>query len=176
MLQHKPFIRKNHQINVSPVRLIDADGTMLGIKPTSEAMDLARSRGLDLVEISPQAKPPVCKVLDFSKYLYELEKKQRDARKKQKAGMLKEIRVKPRIGQHDLDTKLKHIEEFISHKDKVRLTVVFHGRENKHKELGQKLLESFQQRLADVAMTEGGAQLLGNRLSITFAPKTVKAG
>ncbi|NLO92070.1 MAG: translation initiation factor IF-3 [Elusimicrobia bacterium] len=163
--------KRNMQIRASSVRLIDNDGTMVGVKPLQDALALARTRGMDLVEIAPQANPPVCKVLDFSKYLYELDKKQREARKKQKAGSLKEIRLKPRISPHDLETKIKHAEEFLSNKDKVRLTVVFRGRENQHKDLGQTLLDSAKAKLEPVAAVEGVIQLLGNRMSITFAPK-----
>ncbi|MFH1619037.1 MAG: translation initiation factor IF-3 [bacterium] len=161
----------NQQINAPSVRLLDSDGTMLGIKPLSEALALARTRGLDLIEIAPQAKPPVCKVLDYSKYCYEKEKQERDARKKQKAGVLKEIRLKPRIASHDLDTKLKHVEEFLREHDKVRVTVIFRGRENQHKDLGRNMLTSIQTRLSPVAVMEGNVQQMGNRMSVTFTPK-----
>jgi len=163
--------RRNLQIRAVSVRLIDADGTMVGVKPVQDALALARQRGLDLVEIAPQANPPVCKVLDFSKYLYELDKKQREARKKQKTGSLKEIRIKPRISPHDMDTKIKHAEEFLTNRDKVRLTVVFRGRENQHKDLGHTLIESAKVKLEPVATVEGVVQLMGNRMSVTFAPK-----
>lgn len=153
------------------MRLIDSDGTMLGIKPIQEALLTARSKGFDLVEIAPQAKPPVCKVLDYSKHLYDLEKKKRLDRKKQKAGMLKEIRFKTRIGTHDLDTKVNHAKEFLQKKDKVRLTVIFRGRENKHKDLGRELLMSIKEKLTDLAVPEGNMQTTGNRMSWTFSPK-----
>jgi len=144
---------------------------MLGVKTIQEAMYLARERGLDLVEIAPQAKPPVCKILDYSKYLYEQDKKQRDARKHQHASMLKELRIKPRIASHDLETKVKHMEEFIGKGDKVRLTVVFHGRENQHRDLGRQLLQQIQARFAPMAAAEGGFQTMGNRMSITLVPR-----
>ena len=163
--------RKNYQINISPVRVIDSDGTMLGVKPTQEALQLARERGLDLVEISPLAKPPVCKILDYSKYLYEQEKKNKDARKKQHGGELKELRIKPRIATHDLETKTKQMEEFIRKGDKVRLTVVFHGRENQHRDLGHQLLMQVKEKFVPIALTDGGVQTLGNRMSITLTPK-----
>jgi translation initiation factor IF-3 len=148
---------------------------MLGVKPIQEALILARERGLDLVEIAPQAKPPVCKVLDYSKYLYEQEKKQRDARKHQHASLLKELRIKPRIASHDLETKVKHMEEFIHKGDKVRLTVVFHGRENQHRDLGRTLLQQIQARFTPIAVTEGGFQMMGNRMSITLIPRPATA-
>ena len=144
---------------------------MLGVKPTQEALQLAREQGLDLVEISPMAKPPVCKILDYSKYLYEQEKKTKDSRKKQRAGILKELRIKPRIAVHDMETKVKHMEEFIHKGDKVRLTVVFHGRENQHRNLGQQLLMKIKERFAPIAVVDGGVQTLGNRMSITLTPK-----
>ena len=163
--------RKNHQINVSFVRLIDTDGTMLGVKPAQEALGMARQKNLDLVEIAPQAKPPVCKILDYSKYLYEIEKKSREARKKQKSGMLKEIQVRPRIASHDLETKVRHAEEFLQKHDNVRFIVVFHGRENQHKDLGRQMLTTLQERFASVANVEGNIQTAGNRMSITLTPK-----
>jgi len=166
--------RRNHQINISPIRLIDADGTMLGIKTLQEALGLARSKGLDLVEISPTAKPPVCKVLDYSKYLYEQDKKQRDAKKKQKASVLKEIKLRPRIASHDVDVKLKHAEEILANNDKVRVIVEFRGRENQHRDLGAQLLDSVKQRLVAIADVEGSVQTIGNRISMTLMPKTSK--
>jgi len=150
---------------------VDVDGTMLGVKPIQEALGLARERGLDLVEIAPQARPPVCKVLDYSKYLYEQDKKQRDARKKQRSSVLKELRIKPRIASHDLETKVRHMEEFLGKGDKVRLTVVFHGRENQHRDLGRNLIEQLRVRFEPTATVDGGIQTQGNRMSITLAPK-----
>ena len=120
-------MRTNQRISAQQVRLIDADGTQLGVKPIAEALAVAKTRGMDLIEIAPQANPPVCKILDYSKYLYEKERKDREARKKQKAGLLKEVRLSPVIGVHDLDVKLKHVEEFLKAHDKVRITVVFRG-------------------------------------------------
>ena len=151
--------------------MIDSDGTQIGVKPLSEALAMARTRGLDLIEIAPQANPPVCKLLDFSKYCYEQEKKDREARKKQKAGLLKEVRFKPNIGAHDLDVKVKHISEFIAAHDKVRVTVVFRGREMQHRDLGFKLLMSIQERLAETAAVEQAPLPDRNRLVMTLIPK-----
>ncbi len=153
------------------MRLIDSDGTQLGVKSINEALSTARQRGMDLIEIAPQANPPVCKILDFSKFRYEQEKKAREARKKQKAGMLKEVRFRPNIGAHDLETKLKHIQAFLSEHDKVRVTVVFRGRENAHKDLGVKLLKELEGKLATVASVEGGVLGDRNRMMLTFIPK-----
>lgn len=158
-------------IRASMVRLIDADGTQVGVKPIAEALALARTRGLDLVEVAAQAQPPVCKVLPYSKYKYEQDKKERESRKKQKAGLLKELRFRPNIGQHDLDVKVKQIEEFIDAHDKVRITVVFRGREMQHRDLGFKLLMSIQEKLVDKAAVEQAPMPDRNRLVMTLIPK-----
>jgi len=163
-------IRINRYINVAQVRLIASDGTMIGIKPILEAQNMARSAGLDLVEIAPMANPPVCKIMDFSKYLYELDKQARENRKKQKAGVLKEIRLNPRIAKHDLETKIRHIETFLKGQNKVRVTVVFHGRENQHRNLGEEILMNVKNTLAPVGVVEGRTQMMGNRMSIMLTP------
>jgi len=166
-------IRVNRNVTAPQVRLIDMHGTMLGIKPLIEAVTMAKGAGLDLVEISPDANPPVCKVMDFSKFLYEKEKQDRENRKKQKAGVLKEIRLNPRIATHDLQTKVKHIETFLKEHNKVRVTVVFRGRENQHRNLGEEILMSIKDNLSNVGIVEGKPQLMGNRMSIMLAPAHV---
>ncbi len=153
------------------MRVIDADGTQLGIKPLAEALAMARGKGLDLIEIAPLANPPVCKLLDFSKYRYEQEKKVRESRRKQKAGLLKEVRFKPHIGMHDLEVKIKHIAEFIAAHDKVRITVVFRGREMQHKDIGMKLLETIKVRMDTVASVEQEPMPDRNRLIMTLIPR-----
>jgi translation initiation factor IF-3 len=163
--------RRNEFIRVPELRLIDSDGTMLGVKPLAEALQLAKQRELDLVEIAAQAKPPVCKIMDYSKYQYEQDKKQKESKKKQKTGIMKEIQLKSRIAKHDLETKVKHAHDLLSKKTKVRMTIVFFGRENKHKELGAELLNLIKERLLEVASDENGIQSAGNRMSITFIPK-----
>ena len=163
-------VRVNRNITSPQVRLIDMHGTMLGIKPLIEAVTMAKGSGLDLVEISPGANPPVCKVMDFSKFLYEKEKQDRENRKKQKAGVLKEIRLNPRIATHDLQTKIKHIEEFLKEHNKVRVTVVFRGRENQHRNIGEEILNAVRDHLSTVGAPEGRPQMMGNRMSIMLAP------
>lgn len=163
-------VRVNRNITSPQVRLIDMHGTMLGIKPLIEAVNMARGSNLDLVEISPAANPPVCKVMDFSKFLYEKEKQDRENRKKQKAGVLKEIRLNPRIASHDLQTKVKHIEEFLKEHNKVRVTVVFRGRENQHRNLGEEILNAIRDNLSSVGVVEGRPSMMGNRMSIMLAP------
>ena len=158
------------------MRLITSDGTMVGVKPVYEAGAMARAAGLDLVEISPAANPPVCKIMDFSKYLYEKDKQERENRKKQKAGVLKEIRLNPRIASNDLNTKIRHAEVFLKEQNKVRITVVFRGRENQHRDLGEKILTSVKEMLSQVGAAEGRPQLMGNRMSIMLSPAVAKPG
>lgn len=153
------------------VRLIDEDGSQVGIKTTHEAMQMAQGKGKDLVEIAPQSNPPVCKIMNFSKFRYEQEKKEREARKKHKSGHLKEVRIRPRIGEHDLDVKLKHAKEFLQEHNKVQFTVVFMGRENQHKDLGYQLIEKIKTALLDVGDAEGRPSSFGNRLILSFIPK-----
>jgi translation initiation factor IF-3 len=151
--------------------LIDEDGTMVGLKTINEAILLAQTRGKDLVEIVPQSTPPVCKVIDFSKFRYEQDKKEREARKKQKASQLKEVRVRPRIGEHDLEIKLKHAREFLMANDKVQITVMFMGREMQHRELGMALINKIKVSLADVSDVEHSPSMFGNRIFLNLMPK-----
>lgn len=162
---------RNHNIRAAEVRVINSDGTMLGVFPTREAVAMAKEQELDLVEISPNAQPPVCKILDYNKYVYEQGKKAAEAKKKQAKVSLKELRIKSRIAPHDLEVKLRQIEEFLKKKNQVRFVVVFRGRENQHKDLGIQLLNDTAKRLEPLATVDGGLQQLGNRMSMTFVPK-----
>jgi translation initiation factor IF-3 len=164
-------MRINHQIRVPQVRLIDEDGTQVGITPIAEAIALSQTRGKDLVEIVPQSTPPVCKIVDFSKFRYEQDKKEREARKKQKTGQLKEVRVRPRIGEHDLEIKLKHAREFLLENDKVQITVMFMGREMQHRDLGMTLINRIKDSLADVSDVEQNPSMFGNRIFLGLMPK-----
>ena len=132
---------------------------------------MAQAKDLDLVEISPMAKPPVCKIINFSKFKYEMEKKEKEARKKQKNSKVKEVRIKPRIGEHDLDVKIKRAREFIEDGDKVQLTAMFSGREMQHKDLGVKIMDRIKDTLSDIAEPEGRASSMGTRMYLTLAPK-----
>ncbi len=167
----KDLLRKNEHIRAQQVRLVDTDGKMIGIVSLQEALYKAREKELDLVEISPTAQPPVCKILDYSKYIYEQGKKEKDAKKKQKAVSLKEIRMKSRSAPHDLEVKVKQIEGFLKKKDMVRVSIVFYGRENQHKDIGLTMLDDMKTRLAPVGDVDGTIQSQGNRISITFVPK-----
>ena len=162
---------RNQTIRAAEVRVINSDGTMLGVFPTREAVAMAREQELDLVEISPNAQPPVCKILDYNKYVYEQGKKAAEAKKKQAKVSLKELRIKSRIAPHDLEVKLRQIEEFLKKKNQVRFVVVFRGRENQHKDLGIQILNDTAKRLEPLATVDGGLQQLGNRMSMTFVPK-----
>lgn len=162
---------RNQNIRAAEVRVINSDGTMVGILPTREAVAMAREQELDLVEISPNAQPPVCKILDYNKYVYEQGKKAAEAKKKQTKVTMKELRIKSRIAPHDLEVKLRQIEEFLRKKDQVRFVVVFRGRENQHKELGMQILNDTAKRLEALATVDGGLQQMGNRMSMTFVPK-----
>jgi translation initiation factor IF-3 len=167
----KSFLRKNEQIRVPEVRLIDGEGNMVGIVDIRFALQKAREQELDLVEISPTAQPPVAKILDYSKYLYEQGKKNKDAKKKQKTVALKEIRLKSRIASHDLEVKVKQIEGFLRKKDMVRVSVMFYGRENQHKDIGLAMLNNMKEKLAEVGDIDGSIQTQGNRVTAMFIPK-----
>jgi translation initiation factor IF-3 len=153
------------------VRLIDSDGTQLGVRPITEALRIAEDRGHDLVEIAPGANPPVCKVLDYSKYRYEKEKQLKEARKHQKGGHVKEVRFRPKISEHDFDTKVRAIHKFLSQRDKVRVSMIFHGREMEHRDLGENLIRRIKEYVVELATVESNPQLLGNRLILMLAPK-----
>ena len=165
-------LRINEQIRVREVRLIDDEGGRNGIMATREALELAKERNLDLVEVSPNANPPVCKILDFGKYRYEQEKRLRDSRKNQKALKLKEIRMQPKIGSGDLDTKAKHVQEFLDEGDKVKVTIRFRGRELAHTELGYDVLKEVEKRLREGSYAiEKAATMEGRFMSMTLNSK-----
>ena len=167
----KDLYRRNQNIRVPEVRVINSDGTMIGIMSVSQGVALAKEQELDLVEISPNAQPPVCKILDYNKYVYEQGKKAAEAKKKQTKVSLKELRIKSHIAEHDLEVKMRQIEEFLRKKNQVRFVVVFHGRENQHKDIGIEILNNAAKRLEAVASVDGGLQSMGNRMSMTFVPK-----
>ncbi len=164
--------RINDMIRAQSVRVIDENGEQKGILPTVEAIRLARERGLDLVEISPGADPPVCKILDFGKFRFEQGKKQRESKKKQKQVKLKEMRMQPKIDEHDLSFKVKHIREFLADGSKVKVTVRFRGREMAHKELGRNVLDRVLERLEDAFVLESPPKMEGRFMSLMIAPGT----
>jgi len=167
-------LRINEQIRAREVRLIDDQGEQKGIVPTLEALKMARELSLDLVEVAPTANPPACKILDYGKYRFEMEKKLRESKKKQKLQELKEIRMQPKIDDHDLDFKSKHVKEFLADGDKVKVTIRFRGRELAHTELGLVVLKDVLSKLGDDYVIEKQPAMEGRFMSMTLAPKAKK--
>ncbi|MBC7327110.1 translation initiation factor IF-3 [bacterium] len=163
--------RVNEEIRAREVRLIDENGVQVGIVPIQKAQRMAREKGLDLVEVAPQANPPVCRILDYSKYKYEQEKKRKEESKKQKTQEVKEIRFRLFIDNHDFLIKLKKIREFLEAKHKVRVVVFFRGRELSFIDKGKELLDKVKEALKDYAVVERDTKLEGRRMSILFMPK-----
>jgi len=159
---------------VPQVRVIDFDGGQIGILPTREALRLAKERGYDLVEVSPNARPPVCKIMDYGKYKYQLSKKERVSRKKQHTVQLKEMRLRPKIEEHDYQFKAKHIREFLKEGNRVKIFVVFRGREMAHREFGSKILERLQNDLSDVGEVQQPPKLEGRNLTMILIPNLNK--
>ena len=153
------------------VRVIGPKGEQLGIMPTAKGLQLAEQHDLDLVEVAATAKPPVCRIMDFSKYKYDQERKERQMKKKQHQSKLKEIRVKPKIGEHDYQVKLRHTIEFLKKKDKVKVSLFFRGREMAHKEFGRKVLDKFIADTASVGQLEEGPTQEGRIMTMTIIPK-----
>jgi translation initiation factor IF-3 len=164
-------ININQQIRAKEVRVIDPEGKQVGVLPTSQALAAATEFGLDLVEVSPLAKPPVCKIMDYGRYKYEQTKKQQEAKKKQSSFQLKEIKVRPKTGEHDLQTKLGHIKKFIARKDKVKVTVMFRGREITLSNLGRELLDKIAEAVADIASVEQPPKFEGRTMVMVLTPR-----
>ena len=164
-------MRVNEQITASPVRLIDGDGRQIGIVSIDMALDHAGEAGLDLVEVSPNADPPVCRIMDYGKYRYEITKRAKLARKKRHVIHIKEIKLRPEISNHDFEFKIKHAVEFIKRGDKVKFTLVFRGREILHKDLGKAVLLRVIDSLNDIAIVETDIHSEGRNFSLLMAPK-----
>lgn len=163
--------RSNREIRVPRVQLIDAEGQNLGVVQTDQAMRLAEEAGLDLVEISPNAEPPVCKILDLGKLKYATQKKAAEARKKQKIVEVKEIKMRPNIDTHDYEVKMKAMNRFFEEGDKVKVTLKFRGREMAHQELGLKLLLQVKEDTLGIAKVEAEPKLEGRQMMMVLAPK-----
>ncbi|MFN8202593.1 MAG: translation initiation factor IF-3 [Solirubrobacteraceae bacterium] len=169
--------RINERIRVPEVRLIDESGQQVGVMRTDEALRYAQERDLDLVEVAPDARPPVCRVLDYSKYKYEQAQKQKAARKHQQQITIREIKFRPKIAQNDYDTKKGHVVRFLKHKDKVKITIMFRGREVAHPERGVMLLERLAEELSELAVVEQRPIQDGRNMTMMLAPsKAVLAG
>jgi translation initiation factor IF-3 len=160
----------NDRIRADEVRLVGPDGSQVGIVRLQDALRIARELDLDLVEVAPQAKPPVCRLLDYGKYRYELGLKAKEAKRKQGQVVVKEMKMRPKIDRHDYGTKKGHIERFLGQGNKVKTTIMFRGREMAHPELGQKILERLAQDLEPIAHVEVPPKLDGRNMTMVFAP------
>lgn len=163
--------RVNDRIDALEVRLVGADGEMLGVCSVSDALVKAEEAGLDLVEVSPNSDPPVCKILDYGKYKYQEQKKRNEARKKQKTMDVKEIKMRPNIDVHDYDVKMRSIVKFLGEGDKVKVTLRFRGREMVHQDLGMNILDRVRDDVADLSKVEQFPKLEGRQMTMVIAPK-----
>lgn len=162
--------RVNDQIRISPIRLVDSEGNMVGEIPTAEAQQMALEAGLDLVEVAPNVRPPVCRIMDYGKFKYEQQKKKKESTKHHHV-QLKEIRLRPKTGEHDIEFKVKRARGFLEHRDKVKINILFRGRENAHHDRGREILEGIIQQLEDVAKVEKPPSMEGARMmSAILAP------
>jgi len=162
--------RVNEQIRISPVRLIGVEGEQLGVVPTAQALDMAREKQLDLVEVAANERPPVCKIMDYGKFKFLQKQKQKDKTKSHQQ-KLKEIRVRPKTGEHDVDTKIHQARKFLEHKDKVLVYVLFKGRELQHIEEGRRIIGGILEKLVDLAKIEKAPTMEGKRMTAMLAPR-----
>jgi translation initiation factor IF-3 len=160
----------NNRIRAPEVRVIDPNGEQLGIFPIREALTTAREMGLDLVEVSPKSKPPVCRIMDYGKYKYEQKKRLQEAKKKQSVVHMKEVKLRPKIDEHDFQFKLRHIERFLSEGNKAKITVIFRGRELAHKELGREKLERVAEAVKELGAIDQGPKQEGRNLAMVLSP------
>src|SRR5699024_2928429 len=164
----------NETIRAREVRLIDANGDQLGVKSRNEALEIAQKRELDLVLVAPGAKPPVCRIMDYGKYRFEQQKKEKEARKKQRVINVKEVRCSPGIGDHDFNTKLRNARKFLEKGDKVKASVRFRGRAITHKDLGREVLERLAEEVKDIADVESKARMEDRQMFMMLAPSSDK--
>ncbi len=165
------FVRINERIRAKEIRVIDEEGNQLGIMPPFEALKSAKSQGLDLVEVAPTANPPVCRIINYGKYLYQLSKRQHEARKHQKSIGLKEVKMRPRTSTHDFETKRNKVIDFLQEGAKVKVTIMFRGREMAHRDLGFNMIEKLIQDVGENGQVEARPRLEGPNLSTILAPK-----
>ncbi len=164
--------RRNEDITAKEVRLVDAEGEMVGVVPLEEALKTAAEFGLDLVEVSPNASPPVCKVLDYGKYKYEQQKKANEARKKQKTADLKEVKMSPRIEKNDYDVKMRNARRFLEDGNKVKITMRFRGREMAHQDIGRDLYDQMKEELAEISNVELQPKFEGRQMIMILGPRS----
>ncbi|MDO6656109.1 MULTISPECIES: translation initiation factor IF-3 [Bacillaceae] len=160
----------NEGIRAREVRLVGADGNQIGVKSKSEALDMARNANLDLVMVAPNAKPPVCRIMDYGKFRYEQQKKEKEARKKQKIITVKEVRLSPNIEEHDFNTKLRNARKFLEKGDKVKASIRFRGRMITHSDIGKKVLEHLAEDCKDIATVESKPKMEGRSMFLILAP------
>jgi len=165
------FARVNERIRAKEIRVIDEEGAQLGIMPPFEALRIAKGQGLDLVEVAPTANPPVCRVINYGKYLYQLSKRQHEARKNQKSIGLKEVKMRPRTSVHDFETKRNKVLDFLGEGAKVKVTVMFRGREMAHRDLGFKMIDRLIEDVGEAGQVEARPRLEGPNLTTILAPK-----
>ncbi|WP_353715370.1 translation initiation factor IF-3 [Dehalogenimonas sp. 4OHTPN] len=169
-------LRINEKILGREVRVVGESGEQLGVMTVAQAKDLARRANIDLVEVAPTSIPPVCRLMDYGKYRYEQTKKEREAKKGQKLSLLKEVRIRPKIGEHDYEAKVRSVRKQLEDGDKVKLTIMFRGREITHSELGIKILKRAAEDLTDISTVEGQPTLLGSRIHLMLLPKATNKG
>jgi translation initiation factor IF-3 len=162
--------RINHQIRISPVRVIDTDGEQLGILAIDRALEIAEEKGLDLVEVAPMARPPVCRIMDYGKFRYEEQRKARDARKKQHHVQLKEVKMRPGIEDHDFEFKIRHARRFLEEGNKVKVTMMFRGRQMAHPEIGRQVLDRVALEVADLGKVESNPTMEARSMTMVVAP------
>ncbi|MBF0706293.1 MULTISPECIES: translation initiation factor IF-3 [Bacillales] len=160
----------NEGIRAREVRLVGADGNQIGVKSKTEALDMARNANLDLVMVAPNAKPPVCRIMDYGKFRYEQQKKEKEARKKQKIITVKEVRLSPNIEEHDFNTKLRNARKFLEKGDKVKASIRFRGRMITHSDIGKKVLEHLAEDCKDIATVESKPKMEGRSMFLILAP------
>src|SRR5690606_18306622 len=168
-------VRTNERIRVPEVRLIDEDGTHIGVMRTRDALEMARERGLDLVEVQPNASPPVCRLMDYGKFRYEESRRERESRRRQRTIAVKEVRLRPKIDQHDLATKGRQAQRFLTAGDKVKLSVLFRGREMAHQDIGRDLLERLAEQLSEVGVVDQAPRMEGRSMVMFMSPKAPAA-
>ncbi len=175
-LPSSPRLKINGFIRAKEVRLIGAEGDQIGIVPLRDAVMKANEAGLDLVEVAPTANPPVCRILDFGKYKYEQSKKEHNSKSHQKAVHVKEVQFRPFIGEHDIDFKVRHAREFLEAKQKVKITLLFRGREMSFQDKGRAIMAQIEQQLAEVGHVENPVKKEGRNMIMVIAPKSIKDG
>lgn len=163
--------RVNEIIRVKEVRLIGSDGSQLGVVPTEQALNLAREEGFDLVEVAPNEKPPVCRIMDYGKFKYAQSKRVHDAKRKQKQLLVKEMKMRPKTDEHDYQFKVKHVRRFLSEGNKAKITIMFRGRELSHPDLGKKILDRLIEDLSDASIVEQEPKREGRNMTMLLGPK-----